>query len=101
MPFRRRKKSAAPVKTSRPKKFSFPAISVIIPMYNTEKYVGDCLNSLLEQTFQNFEVIIVDDCSTDNSVAVVENYRERFGGRLTLAHTEENSGGGGYVPRKK
>ncbi len=58
----------------------YPAISVIIPLYNAERYVADCLNSLLAQTFQNFEVIIVDDCSTDSSCAVVESFVERFGG---------------------
>lgn len=69
-----------------------PAISVIIPMYNAEKYIGDCLESLLAQTFQDFEVIIVDDCSTDSSCAVVESYAPKFNGRLKLVHTEENSG---------
>ncbi|MBR4151504.1 MAG: glycosyltransferase [Selenomonadaceae bacterium] len=44
-----------------------PAISVIIPMYNAEEYLTECLNSLLVQTFQDFEVIVVDDCSTDSS----------------------------------
>ena len=45
-------------------KKSAPAISVIIAMYNTEQYVTRCLESLLAQTFQDFEVIVVDDCST-------------------------------------
>ena len=76
-----------------------PAISVIIPMYNAEKYIGDCLNSILNQTFTDFEVIVVDDCSTDNSCAVVKSYTEKFNGRLKLLSTEKNSGGGGYVPR--
>ncbi|MBE8955147.1 MAG: glycosyltransferase family 2 protein [Quinella sp. 2Q5] len=75
------------------------AVSVIIPLYNAERYVADALDSLLAQTFQNFEVIVVDDCSTDKSCAIVESYRERFGGRLTLSQTKQNSGGGGYVPR--
>ena len=44
-----------------------PAISVIIPLYNAEKFIGECLESLLAQTFQDFEVIVVDDCSTDSS----------------------------------
>ena len=74
-------------------------ISVIIPLYNMEEYVGECLDSLLLQTFQAFEVIVVDDCSTDNSVAIVESYKEKFNGRLRLTHTEKNSGTGGYVPR--
>ncbi|MBQ3336510.1 MAG: glycosyltransferase family 2 protein [Selenomonadaceae bacterium] len=73
-------------------------ISVIIPMFNAEKYVSECLDSLLAQTLQDFEVIVVDDCSTDNSVAVVKSYAEKFGGRLRLARTEKNSGGGA-VPR--
>lgn len=51
-----------------------PAISVIIPMYNAEKYIEDCLESILAQTFQDFEVIVADDGSTDKSRAIVENY---------------------------
>ena len=77
-----------------------PAISVVIPMYNVEKYIGDCLDSLLNQTFQNFEVIVVDDCSTDNSRAVVESYAEKFGGRLILTKTKTNTGSAGF-PRNK
>lgn len=76
-----------------------PAISVVIPMYNAEKYIGECLDSLLIQTFQDFEVIVVDDCSTDNSFAIVKSYADKFDGRLKLRQTEKNSGGGGYVPR--
>ena len=77
-----------------------PAISVIIPMYNTEKYIGECLDSLLVQTFKNFEVIVVDDCSTDSSSAIVESYIPKFGGRLTLLHTKKNSGNAAF-PRNK
>ena len=77
-----------------------PAVSVIIPLYNVESYVGECLDSLLAQTFQDFEVIVVDDCSTDNSVAVVKNYASKFGGRLKLYHMAKNSGGAG-LPRNK
>ena len=76
------------------------AVSVIIPMYNAERYIGECLDSLLVQTFQDFEVIVVDDCSTDNSAKVVESYAPKFNGRLTFLTTEENSGGGG-LPRNK
>jgi len=77
-----------------------PAISVIIPMYNAEKYISECLNSLLEQTFKNFEVIVVDDCSTDNSVEIVKNYAEKFDGRLIFVKMIANSGGGS-APRNK
>ena len=78
----------------------YPAISVIIPMYNAEKYISDCLESLLAQTFRSFEVIVVDDCSTDLSREIVESYIPIFDGRLTLAKLETNSGSGG-IPRNK
>lgn len=70
-----------------------PAISVIIPMYNAEEYISECLESILEQTFQSFEVIVVDDCSTDLSCEVVERYIPKFNNRLRLYHTEKNSAG--------
>ena len=69
-------------------------------MFNAEKYIAECLDSLLTQTFTNFEVIIVDDCSTDNSIAIVESYASKFNGRLTLSHMETNSGSGA-LPRNK
>ena len=56
-----------------------PAVSVIIPMYNAEKYIAECLESVLAQTLQDIEVILVDDCSTDSSVAIAESYLEKFG----------------------
>lgn len=72
---------------------NFPAVSVIVPVFNAERFIGACLKSFLTQTFTDFELIVVDDCSTDNSVAVAESFREQFGGRLKLMQTETNSGG--------
>ncbi|MBR1807746.1 MAG: glycosyltransferase family 2 protein [Selenomonadaceae bacterium] len=72
-----------------------PAVSVIIPLYNAEKYIGECLDSILAQTFQDFEVIVVDDCSTDSSAQVVESYMPKFDGRLRLERTLANSGSPG------
>ena len=73
-------------------------VSVIIPLYNAEKFLGVCLESLLIQTFTDFEVIVVDDCSTDSSVAIAESYVERFGGRLKIFTLAQNTGSGA-VPR--
>ena len=71
-----------------------PAVSVIIPIYNAEKYIGECLESLLAQTLQDLEVILVNDCSTDGSRQVAENYLEKFGGRLKIFDNEKNFGAG-------
>ena len=84
--------------TSTPPQQFCPAVSVIIPMYNAEKYIGECLNSILAQTFTNFEVIVVDDYSTDNGAAIVESYMPKFNGKLKLLRTEKNSGSAA-VPR--
>jgi hypothetical protein len=54
-----------------------PKISVIIPVYNTEKYLSQCLDSVLTQTFQDFEVICVNDGSTDGSLAILEEYAKK------------------------
>ena len=70
-----------------------PLVSVIIPMYNAEKFIAQTLESLLYQTMTDFEVVVVNDCSTDNSVEVVESFAEKFNGRLHIINLPENSGG--------
>lgn len=75
-----------------------PKISVIIPLYNAERFIRQCLISVLASKFTDYEVLVVDDCSTDNSVAEVMKLLPHFDGRLKLLHTETNSGGAG-VPR--
>ena len=75
-------------------------VSVIIPLYNAEKYIAACLESVLNQTFTDFEVIVVDDCSTDNSCAVAENYLEKFGGRLKIISLPQNTGNAS-IPRNE
>ena len=72
-----------------------PAVSVIIAMYNTEKYIGECLDSLLAQTFTDFEVVLIDDASTDNSPAIVADFVPEFGGRLKVLRHKKNSGNNG------
>ncbi len=52
-------------------------ISIIIPVYNVEKYLQKCLDSILKQTFQNFEIICVDDSSTDNSLKILKEYKQK------------------------
>ncbi len=54
------------------------AVSVIIPVYNAQDYISECLDSLVKQTFQDFEVIVVDDCSTDGSCEIVKSFGDKF-----------------------
>ncbi len=54
-----------------------PKISIIVPVYNTDKYLAECLDSVLAQTFQDFEVICVNDGSPDNSQKILDEYAAR------------------------
>ncbi|MCQ2170213.1 MAG: glycosyltransferase [Bacteroidales bacterium] len=56
-------------------KMTIPTVSVIVPNYNHEKYLGERMASILAQTFSDFEIIILDDCSTDDSRKIIESYR--------------------------
>lgn len=51
-----------------------PKVSIIVPVYKTEAYIAECLDSVLAQTYQDFEVICVDDGSPDNSVEIIKEY---------------------------
>ena len=53
-----------------------PKVSVVIPVYNVEKYLGECLDSVLRQTLKDLEIICVDDGSTDGSAAILRKYAE-------------------------
>lgn len=76
-----------------------PAVSIIIPMYNVEKYIAGCLDSILEQTLKNFEVILVDDCSTDNSRSIAENYLTKFDNNQFKFIALEKNHGNPATPR--
>ena len=53
-----------------------PLISVIVPIYNVEKYIERCARSIFEQTYQNLEIIFIDDCTPDKSIMVLKNILE-------------------------
>lgn len=54
-----------------------PKISIVVPIYNVEKYIGDCLESLINQTFTDIQIICVDDRGNDASMQIVKNYARR------------------------
>ncbi len=67
-----------------------PLISVIIAIYNPGKYLSPCLDSIINQTYKNLEIILVDDGSTDNSLEVCKEYAEKDS--RIIVHHKENSG---------
>ena len=69
-----------------------PLISVIVPVYNAKKYIEDCIISILGQSYTNFELILIDDCSTDGSLEFVqENFHDP---RMKFFKNEKNFGNG-------
>ncbi len=66
-----------------------PKISVIIPIYNKEDFIKNTLESVLEQTFNDIEIIIVNDCSTDNSLAIVKTFTDN---RIQIIDHSKNKG---------
>lgn len=66
-------------------------ISVIIPLYNTEKYIKRCLDSITNQTYKNLEIIVVDDCSTDKGPELAAELAENDD-RIKLLHHDKNKG---------
>ena len=70
-----------------------PAVSVVIPVWNSGQYFRECLDSVVEQTLRNIEILIVDDASTDGSGAVADEYAVRDN-RITVLHQKESIGSG-------
>lgn len=68
-----------------------PLISVITPAYNAERFIGETIESVINQTYNNWEMIIVDDQSKDSTVSIVNSY-QRKDERIKLYKLEENSG---------
>ena len=66
-------------------------ISVVMPVYNAEAFLEEAIESILDQTFPNFEFIIVDDASTDNSSKIIKDYL-KLDKRIVLLSNEKNLG---------
>ncbi|MBQ0074366.1 MAG: glycosyltransferase family 2 protein [Prevotella sp.] len=68
-----------------------PIVSIIMPLYNAEKFVEQAVRSVMSQTFQNWELIVVNDCSTDTSATIVDRLAKEDE-RIKLLHTDKPSG---------
>ena len=75
----------------------FPMISIVVPVYNSSNFLRQCLDSILEQTFQDFELLCVDDGSTDNSREILQEYGEKD--RRIKIFTRKNDGKGAAAAR--
>ena len=69
-------------------------VSVIVPVFNTEDFLKQCLDSLIGQTYSNYEIICVDDCSSDSSREILAEYRECFSDKINILLNERNIGQG-------
>lgn len=66
-------------------------LSIIVPVYNVEKYLAQCLDSLVGQTVEDYEIIVVNDGSPDNSQRIIDDYAARYPG-LIVPMIKENGG---------
>lgn len=57
-------------------------VSIIVPVYNVEKYIDKCLNSLVNQTLKEIEIIVVNDGSTDNSQKIIDKYVKKYPNKI-------------------
>ena len=75
-----------------------PKISVIIPIYNASRYLSECLDSILNQTYKNLEIICVNDGSKDNSLEILKDYEKKYSNIKVIS--KENGGviGINYCP---
>lgn len=67
-----------------------PLVSVVVPLYNYSRYIEDCIRSIQKQNYENWELFVVDDCSTDDSFAIAKKFEDDK--RIQVFRTEVNSG---------
>ena len=65
-----------------------PKVSVIVPVYNVENYIEKCLNSLVNQTLKDIEIIVVNDGTKDNSMKIVENFKAKYPEKIVVLEKE-------------
>lgn len=66
-------------------------VSIVVPVYNSEKFINDTIKTIIDQTYENWELLLVDDCSADKSVKIIKEYQHKDK-RIKLFSNSKNSG---------
>jgi glycosyltransferase involved in cell wall biosynthesis len=77
------------------KKKIAPLVSVILPAYNAEKFLVDSLESILDQTYKNIEIIVINDASTDKTAQIIASYKKKYSRKIKVITLTSNLNGGG------
>ena len=77
---------------SDPTALTMPWLSILIPVYNVEAYLAECVESVMQQADANVEILLLDDCSTDGSATVMHALEQRWPSRLRLLRHGHNQG---------
>ena len=63
-------------------------VTIIIPVYNSAEYIGKCIESILNQTYHDYDILIVNDGSKDNSQQIINEYKEKYPNKITAIEQE-------------
>lgn len=72
-----------------------PKVSVIVPVYKAEKFLRQCMDSLINQTLEEIEIIAINDCSPDNSIEILNKYKQNYSEKVIVIDSKKNRGPGG------
>ena len=70
----------------------YPKVSVLLPVYNQEKFLNNTISSILKQTYKNFEIVIGDDNSSDNSLNILQKFKDKYPNKIKLLKNSKNLG---------
>ena len=68
-----------------------PLVSIITPVYNAERFLSDTIKSVQNQTYKNWEILLIDDCSKDNSAQIIKEF-QKYDNRIKYIKLKKNSG---------
>ena len=80
------------VSTKPAKASNIPKVTIIVPMYNVELYITNCALSLVNQSYSNIEILLVNDCSTDNTKKIADSLMEKYPDKIKVLHNPRNVG---------